>query len=111
MDPPVHAPISLPRRGSRTRTASLHAKLRAAILDGRLKAGVRLPSSRALGRAYGISRNAVVTAFELLLNEGYIEAKHGSGTRVAASLPGPVRRTRPVNSAHVDRLNPVWRKL
>jgi len=111
MEPLAHVPISLPRRGSRTRTASLHAQLRAAILDGRLKAGVRLPSSRSFARTYRVSRNAVVTAFELLLNEGYIESKQGSGTRVAASLPRTVRRARPASSErHAERLNPVWRQ-
>jgi GntR family transcriptional regulator/MocR family aminotransferase len=109
MEPLVHVPISLPRRGSRTRTASLHAQLRAAILDGRLKAGVRLPSSRAFASTYRVSRNAVITAFEQLLNEGYIETKRGSGTRVAASLPGTMRRPRSAPAAHVERLNPLWR--
>jgi len=110
MEPLVHVPISLPRRGSRARTASLHSQLRAAILDGRLKPGVRLPSSRALAATYRVSRNAVITAFELLLNEGYIETKRGSGTRVASALPGPSRRARPAPAGRFsDRINPMWR--
>jgi GntR family transcriptional regulator / MocR family aminotransferase len=110
MEPLVHVPISLPRRGSGARTASLHAQLRAAILDGRLQPGVRLPSSRALAATYRVSRNAVVTAFELLLNEGYIETRHGSGTRVASTLPGAARGARALPAERfTERLNPLWR--
>src|SRR5437764_9231838 len=47
----------------------------------------RLPSSRALAAELGVARLTVKLAFETLLVEGYLEAKHGSGTFVAAKLP------------------------
>jgi GntR family transcriptional regulator/MocR family aminotransferase len=65
----------------------LYEQIRAAILEGRLKPGTRLPSSRALSRELSISRNTVLTAFEMLLHEGYTESGVGSGTRVSAVLP------------------------
>ncbi len=62
-------------------------QLRDAILSGRLQAGRRLPSSRALAGELGVSRNTVLAAFDQLLAEGYTEGKVGSGTRVAHALP------------------------
>lgn len=64
----------------------IHAAYRAAILDGRLRAGQRVPSTRALARELGISRLPVLNAFEQLLHEGYIEGRTGSGTYIASSI-------------------------
>ncbi|HET7771943.1 MAG TPA: PLP-dependent aminotransferase family protein [Chloroflexota bacterium] len=61
--------------------------LRDAILDGRLKAGERLPSTRALATELRISRNTVLAAFDQLLSEGYLQGARGSGTYVARVLP------------------------
>jgi len=61
--------------------------LRSAILDGCLKRGVRLPSSRELARCFGVSRGTVVSAFEQLHAEGYLETRVGEGTHVNNLLP------------------------
>jgi GntR family transcriptional regulator/MocR family aminotransferase len=61
----------------------LQDQLRAAIRDGRLAASERLPSTRRLGQALGLSRGTVVEAYEQLWAEGYVESVVGSGTRVA----------------------------
>ena len=61
--------------------------LRAAILDGRLAAGVRLPSSRVLARDAKLARNTVLQAYEQLVSEGYAESRRGAGTFVVAELP------------------------
>lgn len=60
---------------------------RAAMVDGRLRPGQRLPSSRTLARELGISRLPVTNAFEQLLAEGYCETRVGAGTFVARTLP------------------------
>ncbi|MDX1385721.1 MAG: winged helix-turn-helix domain-containing protein, partial [Thermoanaerobaculia bacterium] len=65
----------------------LYAALRGAILEGRLRPGTRLASSRTLARELGLSRNTVLQAFEQLVAEGYATGRRGSGTFVAASLP------------------------
>lgn len=65
----------------------LYDGLRAAILEGRLPAGARLPASRALAGQLGVSRNTVVTAFDQLLAEGYLVGRLGSGTYVSGALP------------------------
>jgi GntR family transcriptional regulator/MocR family aminotransferase len=66
--------------------AQIYDGYRAAILGGRLRAGQRVPSTRALARELGISRLPVLTAFEQLLHEGYLEGRAGSGTFVAPSI-------------------------
>jgi GntR family transcriptional regulator / MocR family aminotransferase len=61
--------------------------LRAAILDGRWPPGARLPSTRELAAQYALARGTVVTAYEQLAAEGYVEPRTGSGSYVCASLP------------------------
>ena len=61
--------------------------LRQGILQGELKPGQKLPSSRQQALTSGVSRNVVVTAYEQLVAEGYAEARVGAGTFVAATLP------------------------
>ncbi|MGH9249324.1 MAG: PLP-dependent aminotransferase family protein [Acidimicrobiales bacterium] len=71
--------------------------LRDAIRTGRLHAGERLPSTRGLARALGVSRGLVVECFEQLQAEGYLSTKVGSATRVAAAAnPSPAASVPPV---------------
>jgi GntR family transcriptional regulator/MocR family aminotransferase len=70
-----------------TLTNELYDELRQSILRGELQPGSRLPSTRALAEERGVSRNTVLNAYEQLLAEGYVEARVGSGTCVARSLP------------------------
>lgn len=65
----------------------LYSSLRAAILDGRLRPGTRLPSTRDLSNQYGLARGTIVNAFEQLKSEGYIDGNVGSGTYVSKVLP------------------------
>jgi GntR family transcriptional regulator/MocR family aminotransferase len=65
----------------------LYEGLRQSILDGRLAPGVRLPATRGLAEELGVSRNTVLSAYEQLLAEGYLEGKAGSGTYVPRTLP------------------------
>ena len=65
----------------------LYMELRAAILDGRLKPGSRIPSSRALAQQYSLSRGTVTAAFDQLRSEGYIGAQTGAGSFIANPLP------------------------
>src|SRR5260370_2589462 len=74
--------LHLDLTGSRVR-ASLEAALREAARSGRLLPGTRLPSSRALAADLGIARNTVADSYGQLAAEGWLEARHGSGTWVA----------------------------
>lgn len=110
MEPILNIAIELPERGSRDLLRSLHRQLRAAIVDGRLQAGVRLPPTRALAKALRVSRNTAIAAYDLLLSEGYVEARSGAGTFVADLRPRLVRPKAPPTDPDADtRLAPQWR--
>jgi GntR family transcriptional regulator/MocR family aminotransferase len=61
--------------------------LRRAILDGRLRPGQRIPSTRGLATDLGVSRLPVLSAYEQLLHEGYLVGRTGSGTFVSKNIP------------------------
>jgi GntR family transcriptional regulator/MocR family aminotransferase len=63
---------------------SLEGALRAAVRDGRLPPGTRLPASRALAADLGIARNTVADAYGQLVAEGWLSARTGAGTWVTA---------------------------
>jgi GntR family transcriptional regulator/MocR family aminotransferase len=65
----------------------LYRALRRAILDGTLAPGARLPATRTLARELGVARNTAIAAYEQLADEGYVAARTGAGTTVAAALP------------------------
>lgn len=75
-------PADAPPRGV---TSWLAAQLRTAIADGRLAAGDRLPPTRALAAELRIARGAVVEAYGRLTEEGLVDARTRSGTRVRAT--------------------------
>lgn len=64
-----------------------HHALKAVILNGQLKPGAKLPSSRTLCETMSISRNSVIAGFERLIDEGYLISKKGSGTYVSPLIP------------------------
>jgi GntR family transcriptional regulator/MocR family aminotransferase len=65
----------------------LYAWFQRAIIEGRLKPGQRVASTRALAQELKISRIPVLTAYQQLHAEGYLESFVGAGTCVAASIP------------------------
>ena len=83
--------VALDRSRPRGLRSQVEDGLRAAIRDGRLAPGTRLPSSRALAVDLGVTRGVVVEAYEQLAAEGYVTTVQGSGTRVndiTAPAPG-----------------------
>ena len=71
--------------------------LRGAILDGRLRPGQRLPSTRGLATDLGVSRLPVLSAYEQLLHEGYLVGRTGSGTFVSEDVPDDLLRPAPTS--------------
>jgi GntR family transcriptional regulator/MocR family aminotransferase len=65
----------------------LYEQFREMILDKRLRAGNRLPSTRTLSTEMGISRTMITLSFEQLILEGYLVGRPGSGTFVADTVP------------------------
>ena len=62
----------------------IHGDLRERITSGRWLAGTPLPSQRELAAQFGVSIMTLRQALQLLTDDGLIEARHGSGTYVAA---------------------------
>ncbi len=56
--------------------------LRLLILDGRLALDTRLPGERELAAALAVSRTTVSSALAHLRDAGYLESRHGSGSRI-----------------------------
>jgi DNA-binding transcriptional MocR family regulator len=90
--------------------ATLDRRIYLTVLDaiacGKLTAGSRLPSTRALSRALGVSRNSVTHAFEQLHAEGYLEVKVGSGTRGAGRIPKSTARKQLQSSNQTGHAGP-----
>jgi GntR family transcriptional regulator/MocR family aminotransferase len=64
----------------------LERALRDAVREGRVQAGTRLPSSRALATELGISRGVVTAAYDQLVAEGYLQTRQGAPVRVAEGV-------------------------
>ena len=68
----------------------LYQWLRDEILQGKLSAGSRLPSTRSLAADLKVARITVTTAFEQLRAEGYVAGRRGGGTVVRNIKPDNV---------------------
>jgi GntR family transcriptional regulator/MocR family aminotransferase len=81
------AGIVIHRENTGALSTQLYEQVRRLILGGTLKPGAVLPATRNLAVDLQISRNTVVSAYDQLTSEGYLESQIGSGTRVARCLP------------------------
>ena len=77
--------IALDRQSPEPLHRQLYLRLVELIMDGSLPFDGRLPSSRALAQKISVSRNTVVSAYQQLEVEGYVQAQRGSQTFVAAA--------------------------
>jgi len=80
-----------PIQAERVRGRDLYRALRGAVLDGTLPVGEQLPSSRAVGRDYRVSRGMAEQVYAQLVDEGFLERAIGRGTFVTSRVL-PVRR-------------------
>lgn len=72
---------------SRTRLhRSVYGRVRASIIDGRLRPGERVPSARALAAELGVSRGTVDLAYAVLAGEGYLVSRGAGGTFVCPTI-------------------------
>jgi len=89
----------------------LYNSLRDEILEGRLRPGTRLPATRDLASQYKLSRGTIVTAFEELKAEGYVEGSIGSGTYVSKVLPEELLEVRSEAARKAALIKQPRRKL
>lgn len=83
----VGALVTLDRSAGGAAYAQIAEALRRAIDSGVLAPSERLASTRSLAHDWGVSRNTVVQAFDVLLAEGYLVARVGDGTYVSENRP------------------------
>lgn len=76
-----------PRRKHTPIVRWLYEEFRAAILDGRLEPGSRLPSRNELARSHRVSSRTVAKAFDRLLRDGFVDSRVGLGTYVVGAPP------------------------
>ncbi|GAB0116024.1 MocR-like pyridoxine biosynthesis transcription factor PdxR [Acidisoma sp. 7E03] len=79
----VAAPLALDRAAGDLE-GQVYRGLRSRILSGALAAGQAVPSTRALAASLGLARATVLAAYERLKAEGFLEARPGGATRIAA---------------------------
>jgi GntR family transcriptional regulator/MocR family aminotransferase len=117
MDTLFEIKLDVAAKGSRQASESLYRQLKAAILDGRLAAGSKLPVPRMSSRFLGVSRNTAVAVYERLASEGHVVTRRGSGSYVADAPRATRARARAATgtgasartSSRADhRLNPFW---
>jgi len=98
--------LHLPDDPSRPAYQRLAEAIREGILSGRFRPGEKLPPTRALAVTLSLARNTILEAYEQLMAEGYLSARHGSGTFVAADLPDRALRA-PKRRAALPRDTPA----
>lgn len=80
---------------SGTRASSIAASVEAAVYNGDLPAGSRLPTVRALAVDLSVSTATVAEAYRLLRERGLVEGSGRAGTRVRPREPYLGRRSMP----------------
>ena len=106
--------VQLDADGSTPLFRQLFDALRTAIQRGELKAGTRLPSTRALAADLCISRNTVALAYDHLYAAGYVATRRGAGTYVtrSGSAAGTNGNAHHVAGNHADaRVSPLGETL
>ncbi|WP_454317604.1 winged helix-turn-helix domain-containing protein [Streptomyces phaeoluteigriseus] len=76
--------------------------LRSRIADGTYPPGAFLPSQRAVAEEFGVSRDTVQRVMKELADDGWVESRQGSGSRVVRTEPVPTEpvRTGPAEARH-----------
>ena len=86
-------------------------QIRQLITSGNLKAGNKLPATRSIATDLNVARGTVITALDILIAEGLLISKTGSGTFVtgeyipySASISRPMFFPKPIHTvtANVD---------
>ncbi len=99
--------VHLTIQGRDDLAAQVYHQLRAAVLDGRLAAGDRVPATRELAAELGVSRGTATAAYDRLLAEGFLETRRGVGTFVS-DVAGVPQATSRRASAGVVRPTGPW---
>jgi GntR family transcriptional regulator / MocR family aminotransferase len=97
--------IAIDRKSRTPLHRQIYDAYRGAIVNGTLRPGQRVPSTRGLAIELGLSRIPVIGAYAQLIAEGYFQSRTGAGTAVSSLLPDQRVSPEPfsVRSAKVRR--------
>jgi GntR family transcriptional regulator/MocR family aminotransferase len=95
--------VTLAGRGDLS--ARIYRSLLDAIVDGRLRAGEKLPPTRELAQRLNVSRTTVTDAYDRLTAEGFLVGKVGAGTFVSTQ---PVKRAERRAAHGVAKPRALW---
>ncbi|GLQ51342.1 PLP-dependent aminotransferase family protein [Dyella flava] len=98
-------PVALDAAAGTPMYDQLSEWFRRAIVGGHLRPGQRVPSTRSLAKELRISRVPVLSAYEQLYAEGYLETFVGAGTCVARSIPGQTLKPHGATERHTQLPN------
>ncbi len=104
----LHLASALDGVGVGDRASTLYQHLLDAIVDGRLRAGAKVPPTRELAAELRVSRGTVTTAYDRLTAEGFLVTRVGSGTFVCPDVVPHRTRHAPVGDV---RPRAVWATL
>ncbi len=99
------ADLDLPT-GRGAKYLALSEGIRAAVADGRLGSGSRLPTVRELAHRLGVTPGTVARAYQRLTEAGILDAQVGRGTFVARLHPAPAIAAAPGDAGVLDLLRP-----
>ncbi|MFZ6009953.1 MAG: PLP-dependent aminotransferase family protein [Bacteroidota bacterium] len=118
------------KKSGKPLTRQVYEFFQSAIIEGQLSKGDRLPSIRLLAKDLAVSNNTIISAYQQMVDEGYVENHLKKGFYVAALDPSIVPSVRPASKklkpadqpkikfdlrhANVDEANfPLkeWRKM
>ena len=95
----------------RVENVSVQSQIRellvSAILNGQLRAGEPLPSSRRMAKMLGCSRNTVVLTYQSLVDDGYLTARERSGFFINPEILEGRARSAPAHLKDSGRA-PEW---
>jgi GntR family transcriptional regulator/MocR family aminotransferase len=83
----LQIPLSVDPDASETLQSQIVAQIRWLIREKRLAQGAAVPTSRELGQQLGVSRNTILSAYDILVSEGYLQTRPAVGTFVCDTLP------------------------
>jgi len=94
--------LSVAFQGNEPLYAQVYKHIRTLIQDGAIADGTKLPSVRALKQQLNISKTTVETAYQMLLEEGYVYSKNRSGLIVVNPQPAKTRLRRSATAAPIE---------
>ncbi|HXS07338.1 MAG TPA: PLP-dependent aminotransferase family protein [Rhizomicrobium sp.] len=99
MPQPRFARFRFDRSSTTPLNRQLYDRIRAAIAQGRLRPGERVPSARSLAAQLGVARGTIDMAYARLLGDGLLVTRGQGGTIVSGTIPAARPAREPAKAA------------